>query len=74
MAAEYDGVCRTLTLAQALYGDTGSWPEAAGYQAKQREKLAKLRRGLPDNSPEGQEIDRLLQGGETHGNHDTEHL
>lgn len=62
MAAEYDGTCRQLTLAQALYGDTGRWPEAAGYQAKQREKLAKLRLGTPDGTPAAREIDQLLKG------------
>ncbi|OUN69457.1 methyltransferase [Faecalibacterium sp. An58] len=62
MAAEYDGACRQLTLAQALYGDTGRWPEAAGYQAKQREKLAKLRLGTPDGTPAAREIDQLLKG------------
>ena len=63
MAAEYDGVCRQLTLAQALYGDTGQWPGAEGYGAKQLEKLVKLRRGVPDGSPEAEEMDRLIQGG-----------
>ena len=63
MAAEYDGVCRTLTLAEALYGDTGRWPGAAGYAAKQLEKLAKLRRGVPEGSPEAEEMDKLIQGG-----------
>ena len=62
MAAEYDGTCRQLTLVQALYGDTGRWPEAAGYQAKQREKLAKLRLGTPDGTPAAREIDQLLKG------------
>ena len=66
MAAEYDGQKRALTLAEALYGRTGDWPEAAGYQAKQREKLAKLRRGVPDGSPAARKMDALLraeQGG-----------
>lgn len=63
MAAEYDGRCRALTWAEALYGRTGEWPEAAGYAAKQREKLEKLRRGIPEGTPEAQEIDALLQGG-----------
>lgn len=63
MAAEYDGVRRTLTLAEALYGQTSQWPEAAGYAAKQLEKLMKLRRGVPDGTPEAEEMDRLIQGG-----------
>lgn len=63
MAAEYDGRRRALTWAEALYGRTGEWPEAAGYAAKQREKLEKLRRGIPEGAPEAQEIDALLQGG-----------
>ena len=63
MAAEYDGQRRTLTWAQALYGRTGEWPEAPGYAAKQREKLQKLRRGIPEGSPAAHEIDALLQGG-----------
>lgn len=63
MAAEYDGHCHALTWAEALYGRTGEWPEAAGYAAKQREKLAKLRLGIPDGAPDAREIDALLQGG-----------
>ena len=63
MAAEYDGQRRALTWAEALYGGTGAWPQAAGYAAKQREKLAKLRRGIPDGTPDADEIDALLQGG-----------
>ena len=63
MAAEYDGHCHVLTWAEALYGRTGEWPEAAGYAAKQREKLEKLRLGIPDGAPDAREIDALLQGG-----------
>ena len=63
MAAEYDGARRELTLAEALYGGTADWPEGAGYAAKQREKLAKLRRGAAEGSPAALEMDRLLQGG-----------
>ncbi len=62
MAAEYDGQRRALTWAEALCGQTGEWPGAAGYAAKQREKLQKLRRGIPDGSPDAREIDALLGG------------
>lgn len=62
MAAEYDGQRRALTWAEAVCGRTGEWPGAAGYAAKQREKLQKLRRGIPDGSPEAREIDALLGG------------
>ena len=62
MAAEYDGQRRALTWAEALCGQTGGWPGAAGYAAKQREKLQKLRRGIPDGSPDAREIDALLGG------------
>ena len=62
MAAEYDGQRRALTWAEALCGQTGEWPGAAGYTAKQREKLQKLRRGIPDGSPDAREIDALLGG------------
>ena len=62
MAAEYDGQRRALTWAEAVCGQTGEWPGAAGYAAKQREKLQKLRRGIPDGSPDAREIDALLGG------------
>ncbi len=75
MAAEYGGKRRALTLAEALYGDTGRWPEGAAYAAKQREKLAKLRRGAADGSPAAREMDELLEGGYPYGRDcDTDHL
>ncbi len=63
MAAEYTGERRSLTLAEALYGRTGEWPEGAAYAAWQRAKLPKHRLGVPDGSAEANEIDELLRIG-----------
>ena len=64
MAAEYTGQVRQPTFAQCLLGDTGSWPEGAGYAAWQRAKLPRMRLGVPDGTPLAQEMDRILQEGD----------
>ena len=64
MAAEYTGQVRQPTFTQCLLGETGSWPEGAGYAAWQRAKLPRMRLGVPDGTPLAQEMDRILQEGD----------
>ena len=64
MAAEYTGTVRQPTFTPCLLGDTGRWPEGAGYAAWQRAKLPRMRLGVPDGTPLAQEMDRILQEGD----------
>ena len=46
-----------------LLGDTGRWPEGAGYAAWQRAKLPRMRLGVPDGSALAAEMDAILKEG-----------
>ena len=63
MAAEYTGEVIEPTFTQCLLGDTGRWPEGAGYAAWQRAKLPRMRLGVPDGSPLAAEMDAILKEG-----------
>ena len=63
MAAEYTGEVTEPTFTQCLLGDTGRWPEGAGYAAWQRAKLPRMRLGVPDGSELAAEIDAILKEG-----------
>ena len=63
MAAEYTGEVTEPTFTQCLLGDTGRWPEGAGYAAWQRAKLPRMRLGVPDGSPLAAEMDAILKEG-----------
>ena len=61
MAAEYTGETHDPTFAECLFGNTGAWPEGAGYAAWQKAKLPRMRLGVPDDSALAEEIDRILK-------------
>ena len=63
MAAEYTGEVTEPTFTRCLLGDTGRWPEGAGYAAWQRAKLPRMRLGVPDGSPLAAEMDAILKEG-----------
>ena len=63
MAAEYTGEVTEPTVKQCLLGETGHWPEGAGYAAWQRAKLPRMRLGVPDGSPLAAEMDAILKEG-----------
>ena len=63
MAAEYTGEVIEPTFTQCLLGDTGRWPEGAGYAAWQRAKLPRMRLGVPDGSALAAEMDAILKEG-----------
>ena len=63
MAAEYTGEVTEPTFTQCLLGDTGRWPEGAGYAAWQRAKLPRMRLGVPDGSALAAEMDAILKEG-----------
>ena len=63
MAAEYTGKVTEPTFTQCLLGETGRWPEGAGYAAWQRAKLPRMRLGVTDGSPLAAEMDAILKEG-----------
>ena len=63
MAAEYTGEVTEPTFKQCLLGETGHWPEGAGYAAWQRAKLPRMRLGVPDGSALAAEMDAILKEG-----------
>ena len=54
---------RRYAVTQCLLGETGRWPEGAGYAAWQRAKLPRMRLGVPDGSPLAAEMDAILKEG-----------
>ena len=63
IAAEYTGEVQEPDFARCLFGDTGKYPEGAGYAAWQKAKLPRLRLGVPDGTPLAEEMDAILKEG-----------
>ena len=63
IAAEYTGEVQEPDFARCLFGDTGKYPEGAGYAAWQKAKLPRLRLGVPDGTPLAEAMDAILKEG-----------
>ena len=63
IAAEYTGEVQEPDFARCLFGDTGKYPEGAGYAAWQKAKLPRLRLGVSDGTPLAEEMDAILKEG-----------